>query len=115
MLATRTEDLTHKSVRALSRILTEAMRRGLVAQNVARDVKVEKSKRLDEKVVIPPTEELRALLAAAEGDMPPMMLTAMLTGLRVSELRGLRWIDVDFKDKSDSVNQRAEKFCVLGQ
>lgn len=113
MLETRTEDLAHKSLRALSRILTEAGRRGLVAQNVARDVKVEKSKRTEE-VVIPTKDELKALLAAADGGMHPMMLTAMLTGLRVSELRGLRWVDIDFKGKTVSVKQRADKYCVIG-
>ena len=113
MLETRTEDLAHKSLRALSRILTEAGRRGLVAQNVARDVKVEKSKRTGE-VVIPTKDELKALLAAADGGMHPMMLSAMLTGLRVSELRGLRWVDIDFKGKTVSVKQRADKYCVIG-
>ncbi len=114
LLETRSKDLTHKTVRALSRILGEAGRRGLVAQNVARDVKVEKSKREDEQVIIPAKDELRALLASAEADMKPLMLTAMLTGLRASELRGLRWIDIDFKDKSISVNQRADKYCEIG-
>ena len=114
LLETRSKDLTHKTVRALSRILGEAGRRGLVAQNVARDVKVEKSKREDEKVVIPAKDELRALLASAEADMKPFMLTAMLTGLRASELRGLRWADVDFKAKTISVNQRADKYCEIG-
>lgn len=113
MLETRSEDLTHKSVRALSRILQEAMRRGLVAQNVARDVKVEKSRRTDE-VVIPAKEELRALIDAAEGDMKPFMLVAILTGLRASELRGLRWQDVDFKERTITVKQRADKYCEIG-
>lgn len=114
MLETRSKDLTHKAVRALSRILGEAGRRGLVAQNVARDVKVEKPKRDDEKVIIPAKDELRALLASAEADMKPFMLTAILTGLRASELRGLRWADVDFKEKTISVNQRADKYCEIG-
>jgi integrase len=114
LLETRSADMTHKAVRALSRILTEAMRRGLVAQNVARDVKVEKSNREDGEVIIPTKEELRALLGAAEGDMRPFMLVAMLTGLRASELRGLRWIDVDLKGQAISVKQRADKFCDIG-
>ncbi|PQM27662.1 site-specific integrase [Sphingopyxis lindanitolerans] len=114
MLETRSEDLTHKAVRALSRILSDAGRRGLVAQNVARDVKVEKSKREEGEVIIPPKEDLRAMLAAAEDDMKPFMLTAILTGLRVSELRGLRWEDIDFKGKAIKVKQRADKHCQIG-
>lgn len=113
LLATRSEDLTHKALRALSRILIEAKRRGLVAQNVAADVKVEKSGR-DEEVIIPTKEELRALLAAADERWKTLVLTAILTGLRASELRGLRWKDVNFKDGTISVAQRADKYCDLG-
>ncbi|MFC3786707.1 integrase [Sphingopyxis italica] len=113
LLATRSDDLTHKALRALSRILIEARRRGLVAQNVAADVKVERSGR-NEEVVIPTKEELRALLAAADDRWKPLVLTAILTGLRASELRGLRWKDVDFKGATISVAQRADKYCDLG-
>lgn len=114
LLETRSKDMTHKVVRALSRVIGEAQRRGLVGQNVAAGVKVDRSSRDKAKVEIPGKDELRALIEHADDDMKPLVMTAILTGLRASELRGLRWADVDFKVATISVNQRADKFCHLG-
>ena len=50
-------------------------------------------------VDIPAPGEIRAILAALEGRWRPLLLTAIFTGLRASELRGLRWEDVDLKKR----------------
>jgi integrase len=39
---------------------------------------------------------------------------AIFTGLRASELRGLRWIDVDFKSSEVHVRQRADRYREIG-
>lgn len=114
LLETRSKAMTSKIVRALSRILTDSQRRGLVAQNVARDVKVARSKREKPKVVIPGKDELKALIDHADAAMKPLVMVAIFAGLRASELRGLRWIDVDLKGGAISVRQRADKYCQLG-
>src|SRR5690606_37493512 len=41
-------------------------------------------------------DEARRLLAAAADQWRPMILVGLRTGMRVGELRGLRWSDVDF-------------------
>jgi integrase len=43
-----------------------------------------------------------------------LLLTAALTGLRASELRGLRWRDVDLKAGELHVRQRADRFNEIG-
>ena len=43
-----------------------------------------------------------------------MLLTGALTGLRVSELRGLRWRDVDLKKNELHVRQRADRYNDMG-
>jgi integrase len=50
------------------------------------------------------------LLAAAKGTRQrALLLTAALTGLRASELRGLRWSDVDLGKAAElQVRQRAD-------
>ena len=40
---------------------------------------------------------------------------AIFTGLRASELRGLRWIDVDLKRGEIHVRQRADHFNAIGR
>lgn len=42
------------------------------------------------------------------------MLTAILTGLRSSELRGLRWQDIDLAAGTITVCQRADQWGVIG-
>jgi integrase len=114
LVRTRSKAMAGKAVRALSSILSEAQRRGLVAQNVARDVKVVRSSREKAKIVIPTKDELRAILEHAPSDMRPLLLTAIFTGLRASELRGLRWCDINLKKATVSVSQRADKDGNIG-
>ena len=41
-------------------------------------------------------------------------MTAIFTGLRASELRGLRWSDLDLKNATLQVRQRADRYAALG-
>src|SRR5262249_24675455 len=43
-----------------------------------------------------------------------LLLLAAFTGLRSSELRGLRWADVDLKKGEIHVRQRADKYREIG-
>lgn len=121
LVTTRSRVMASKIVRALSSVLIEAMRQGLVAQNVARGVKIKKKGNEQTPVVIPDTAVLRAMLEAAERqgneapDVYPMILLAISAGLRGSELRGLRWPDLDFKAGSVTIRQRADQRGVLGK
>jgi len=114
LLESRSRSLTGKTIRALSMILADSQRRGLVAQNVARDVKLDKGDRERERVEIPTKQELRALLDHASDDFRPFLTLAIFSGLRSSELRGLRWQDIDLKGATVTVAQRADKFCEIG-
>jgi integrase len=114
LVASRSRAMAGKAVRALSSILTEAQRRGLVAQNVAKGVKVIRPSRDRANVVIPTQDELRAMLKHAGANFRPMLLTAIVTGLRSSELRGLRWSDVDLRAGTVTVSQRADQWGDIG-
>jgi integrase len=89
--------------------------------HVAADVSIGRGKRGERKlevgVDIPTPEEIRRLLhAAIEAGIRPrtLLITAISTGLRASELRGLRWRDVDLKHGELHVRQRADRYCVIG-
>ena len=43
------------------------------------------------------------------------LLTAIFTGLRASELRGLRWDDVDLEKRELHVRQRADRYNAIGK
>jgi integrase len=118
--ATRSTAMAGKAVRALSMIVTEAMRRGLVNQNVVRGVTVRRSGRDKKRIIIPPVEHLKALLGASDrrGNIDPrlpvLVRVAMLAGLRSSELRGLSWPDIDLQRGALNVSQRADRWNVIG-
>src|SRR5262245_39266825 len=87
--------------------------------HVAADISIKRRKRdehkLEEGRDIPSPAEVKRLIAAAEDDKRrALLLTVALTGLRASELRGLRWHDVDLKRGELHVRQRADRFNRIG-
>ena len=65
----------------------------------------------------PTPEQVKRLIAAiAPDDLRgrALLLTVSFTGLRSSELRGLRWKDVDFKTRQLHVRQRADRHNEIG-
>jgi integrase len=114
-LAMRRKVLTN-----LKTMLTFAQGRGLVAQNVARGVRVKADNReafsgpLRVGVDFPTMGELNNLIENAAGRWRPFIITAIFTGMRLSELRGLRWSDVDIDKGLIHVRQRADGWGNIG-
>jgi integrase len=110
--------LARKVLVSLKSILREAQERGDVAQNVAAGVSIGIDKRTKRKlkagVDIPTPDEVKRLIDAASGKWHVLTITAVFTGLRASELRGLRWEDVDLKRGLLHVRQRADRYNVIG-
>jgi integrase len=109
-----------KVLAVLKSLLKDAKRRGNVAQNVASDVSIKISQRdrlkLEVGKNIPTRDEIQRIIDAAEpGKGRALLLTAALTGLRASELRGLRWADVDLTKRQIHVRQRADFWRKIGQ
>src|SRR5262249_18065101 len=55
------------------------------------------------------------IIAKLFGPRRPLLLTAIFTGLRASELRGLRWADIDLKRGELHVRQRADRYGKIGR
>jgi integrase len=110
--------MARKVLASLKSILSEAQRRGVVAQNAAQPVRVDTKKREQGKLVIgrdiPSREEVQSILARAAGRWRPLLVTAIFTGMRSSELRGLTWDDVDFARNIILVRQRADHWGEIG-
>jgi integrase len=121
----RSPAMVRNARRSLGAILADAQERGLVAQNVVYSLrKSRRSRRADGNgklkigVDIPSPAEMRAIvgkLDPAAGRHRPLLLTAIFTGLRASELRGLRWDDVDLKRGELHVRQRADRYGKIGR
>jgi len=119
LLTSMSRAMARKVLVAFRSLMRDAQRRGSVAQNVALSIKrIDADKRSKKKLKIgediPSMEEIRAIVAAMPDRWRPLLLTAIFTGLRSSELRGLRWEDVDFKAGELHVRQRADRYNVIG-
>jgi integrase len=116
LFETRSRAVTRKALTSLKSLISEAQRRGLVTQNVATDTKVTMAMRHEEKAAIPTKEEIRRILNMTHELWPsarglpwrPLIITALFTGLRASELRGLAWDHIDFEEKLIRVRRRAD-------
>lgn len=125
--APRSRAMIRKVRVSLSSLLSDAQERGLVSRNVVRELRRTRKKGKDRQaerrqkgklkigVDIPTREEVKAIVAAAHGRWRPILLTAIFTGLRSSELRGLRWADVDFDKRELHVRQRADRYSAIGK
>jgi integrase len=99
--------------------LTFAQAQGLVAQNVARAVRIKGEDRrgagrLKEGKDFPSKIEIKKLIDGASDRWRPFIITAIFSGLRASELRGLRWADVDLDAGVVHVRQRADAWRRIG-
>lgn len=121
----RSTVMARKILTSLGSILADANERGLAMRNPVRDIRSgrkgrdrraerRQKGRVEVGVEIPAREEIRALVAALDAAWRPLLLTAIFSGMRSSELRGLRWQDVDFRGNVISVNQRADASGVIG-
>jgi integrase len=125
----RSPAMARKVLTSLGSILADAQERGLVAQNVVRglrtrrirgkEIRAERRRngKLKVGVDIPTPDEIRAIIRQLDKDgsrWRPLLLTATFTGLRASELRGLRWDDVDLKRGEIHVRQRADRYNKIG-
>lgn len=124
--AGRSAAMIKKVLVSLGSLLADAQERGLVARNVVRDMKGRRGSgekrqekrqkgRLKVGVDIPTREEVKALVGALAGRWRPLILTATFCGLRASELRGLRWQDVDMEKREIRVHQRADRYNDIGR
>jgi integrase len=115
----RSAGLISMIVRSLGGILADAQERGNSAHNAVKEMhrtrgkrrnKATQKRKLEIGVDIPAKEEVSSIIAHAKRQWRPLLLTAAFTGLRVSELRGLRWSDVDLKANELKVRQRADRY-----
>ena len=132
LLDTMSRAMARKVLTSLKWMLRIAQERGSVAQNVATAVKIKTDDRAKRKlevgVDIPTTDEIKRILAAATTAATSrnaearvtaqrnraLLVTATMTGLRGSELRGLPWKNVDLKQGVLHVRQRADRYDKIG-
>jgi integrase len=108
--------------------LSDAVALGHITSNPAEKVRIKIAKRTIKRPAVPNLEEMKRIVQAAETSSRsengtvraawrryyPFIITAIVTGLRASELRGLRWTDLDLDRMTLSVRQRADEYGEIG-
>jgi integrase len=124
--AGRSDVMVRKVVTSLSSMVSDAQERGSVQRNVVRELRARRRPGTEKRAAdrhngliragidIPLPGEVKAIVGALKGHYRPVILTALFTGLRASELRGLDWSNVDFDAGVIHVRERADKRNVIG-
>ncbi|WP_321345517.1 site-specific integrase [Breoghania sp.] len=115
MLDANSRAMTDKVLRSLRSALNEAVDREWIETNVALSVKLRRSSRNAPERIIPTKSEIKLMLDHVPARHRPLITTAIFTGMRMSELRGLRWEDVDFMRGIIHIRQRADRFNKIGR
>jgi integrase len=123
----RSSAMIRKVIGSLGSLLADAQEQGLAARNAVRDLRRNRRRgkelnaekrqkgKLKVGVDIPTPQEVKAMIGHVKGRWRPLLITAIFTGLRASELRGLRWRDLDLKTGELHVHQRADRFNEIGK
>ncbi len=114
MLDDNSREMTKKVLVSLKALLKEAAEREWIDTNPAAEVRMKRQSRHDKEAKIPTKDEIRRLLENAPARHRALIVTAIFTGMRISELRGLAWEQVDFDRRIITVRQRANRLNEIG-
>jgi len=121
--------MVRKTLTSLHAIFANAITQGVAVTNPVKGVKIVISARQRKQIIVPTRTEIAALIEAmdrmARDKDPtrskswlryrPLFLTAILTGMRISEVLGLSWRQVDLGAGKISVDQRADEDLRIGR
>jgi integrase len=112
--------MARKILQSFKSSIRDARRRGLIASNPAAETTIGAARRhrrrLEVGVDVPTPEEVKAMVdAATDLETKALVCLAAFAGLRASEIRGLRWTDIDLgKHPAVTISERADRWGTIG-
>lgn len=95
--------------KTLKTCLKEAVKQGYLQKNWCDDVNLPKSKKEDNIKALSKDDQLRLLESLKGIDLELLITFALGTGLRLGEVLGLKWSDIDFKEHTLSVQRSVRR------
>lgn len=116
LLNNGTSPSTIKSINQLLKpCLGEAEKQDYIQKNYAKLIELPKIKK-DDKFEVLTLEQQKLFLNAINGHkLQSLFLVALGTGLRLGEILGLKWSDIDFNKSTLSVNRSLKKVCFIDE
>lgn len=116
LLNNGTSPSTIKSInQVLKPCLGEAEKQDYIQKNYAKLIELPKIKK-DDKFEVLTLEQQKLFLNAIDGHkLQALFLVALGTGLRLGEILGLKWSDIDFNKSTLSVNRSLKKVCFIDE
>lgn len=95
--------------------LTEAEKQGYIQKNYCKMVTLPKENKVKEIKVLTP-EQQQSFIAAINGhELEMLFLVALSTGLRLGEILGLKWCDIDFNSGNLTVNRTLQRVTEISR
>lgn len=89
--------------------LAEAEKQGYIQKNYCKLVTLPKDNTTREINVLTPEQQKSFIAALVDHELEMLFLTALSTGLRLGEILGLKWSDIDFNTGTLTVNRTLQR------
>lgn len=99
--------------KTLKTCLKEAVKQGYLQKNWCDDVNLPKVKKEDNIKALSKDDQFRLLEALKGVDLELLITFALGTGLRLGEVLGLKWSDIDFKEHTLSVQRSVRRIVEI--
>lgn len=108
---------TLKSINThLKPCLSEAEKQDYIPKNYAKLIEIPKSKSESTLTEVLTIDQQKMFVKSIKGHkLESLFLVALGTGLRLGEILGLKWSDIDFDNKSLTVNRSVRRVCDIGK
>lgn len=100
-------------VKVLKNALRDAQKKGYCSKNLFDNVSF--SKPVKKVIALTKEERIDVVQAAKEDSVYLPILLALETGMRIGEISGLKWSDVDFSRKRISVQRTLQRITIEGR
>ncbi|MBL4789802.1 MAG: site-specific integrase [Kordiimonadaceae bacterium] len=114
MLATHSFAQTKKVLVSLKAIFKHAQLMGIIVANVTLPVTMKGAKRHKKRTDIPTKAEIKSLIENAPPAYKAFVITAIFTGMRSSELRGLQWRNINFDLGIITIDSKIDRYGERG-
>ncbi len=95
--------------------LSEAEKQGYIQKNYCKMITLPKEDKTKEIKVLSASEQKQFIEAIRGHELEVLFLTALSTGLRLGEILGLKWNDIDFNNGTLTVNRTIQRVTEISK